>query len=305
MTIYSGFSHWKMVIFHSFLYVYQRIIMGRAGSYEKNLRRAAPGWGTLPEPGQDHVVFHARTHRDIAESMVTYVWTPLPSFTLPHVPPSVQCYMMLYLLATTWYKLRLWRVDIPLSAYATIMLYPYRRNLIWSHLCLISTLSHRETHLTLGGSRVLCFYPWWDHRTSCAEGIVWNRSNRFGVGPQCHSCPSIFAQFLLLKREKTNLRRGGTYMKQIAVWVFPKAVVIHVIVTKEHISVVSSTVVGCKTERPAEAGIVLPHCLPWKNFATIFTPKAEVWRSLPWIISRSQVLASGWLPPWLTWQMVT
>ena len=47
--------------------------MGRAGSYEKNLRRAAPGLGTLPEPGQDHVVFHARTHRDIAESMVTYV----------------------------------------------------------------------------------------------------------------------------------------------------------------------------------------------------------------------------------------
>ena len=28
--------------------------MGRAGSYEKNLCRAAPGWGTLPEPGADH-----------------------------------------------------------------------------------------------------------------------------------------------------------------------------------------------------------------------------------------------------------
>ena len=99
-------------------------------------------------------------------------------------------------------------MDIPLSAYATIMLYPYRRNLIWSHLCLISTLSHRETHLTLGGSRVLSFYPWWDHRTSCAEGIVWNRSNRFGVGPQCHSCPSIFAQFLLLRKRKDEFEEG-------------------------------------------------------------------------------------------------
>ena len=81
MTIYSGFSHEKMVIFHSFLYVYQRVIMGRAGSYEKNLCRAAPGWGYFARTWCWPWKIHARTHRDIAESMVTYVWTPLPSFT--------------------------------------------------------------------------------------------------------------------------------------------------------------------------------------------------------------------------------
>ena len=273
--------------------------MGRAGSYEQKPPQSCTWMGYFARTWcRTMLKFHARTHRDIAESMVTYVWTPLPSFTLPHVPPSVQCYMMLYLLATTWYKLRLWRVDIPLSAYATIMLYPYRRNLIWSHLCLISTLSHRETHLTLG-RWALAFC------VSTPGGIIVPAVLRelYGIGPiglvldrnVTHVLPSLHS-FSCSKEKKTNLRRGGTYMKQIAVWVFPKAVVIHVIVTKEHISVVSSTVVGCKTERPAEAGIVLPHCLPWKNFATIFTPKAEVWRSLPWIISRSQVLASGWLP---------
>ena len=81
MTIYSGFSHEKMVIFHSFFVCLPEGNNGESWKLRKKPLQSCTWMGYFARTWCWPWKIHARTHRDIAESMVTYVWTPLPSFT--------------------------------------------------------------------------------------------------------------------------------------------------------------------------------------------------------------------------------